>query len=176
MEKLRINRREFKTGEQQIIRPRVQFPEEITDETVFVVDDDESIREGLKSLLKSAGFNVQTFTSAQDFLQNHQSISHGCLILDINLPGLSGLDLQQQLALLGVKTPIIFITGFASIPITVQAMKAGAVEFLTKPFSDDALLNAVQQAVERDRQHHKNRFQIDSLQSVDQNAETVTFW
>ena len=157
MEKLGINRRGFKT-----------------DETVFVVDDDESTREGLKSLLKSAGFNVQTFTSAQDFLKHHQSISHGCLILDIMLPGLSGLDLQQQLALLGVKIPIIFITGYPSIPMTVQAMKAGAVEFLTKPFGDDALLTAVQQAIERDRKHHKNRFQIDSLQSVDQNAETAS--
>ena len=113
---------------------------------------------------------MQTFTSGQDFLQNHQSISHGCLILDIKLPGLSGLDLQQQLALLGVRTPIIFITGFASIPMTVQAMKAGAVEFLTKPFSDEALLNAVQQAVEKDRQHRINRLQIDSLQSPHQNA------
>jgi DNA-binding NtrC family response regulator len=170
MEKLGINRPEFKTDEQQIDRQPFKFPEEIINETIFVIDDDESIREGLKSLLKSAGFNVQTFTSGQDFLQNHQSISHGCLVLDIKLPGLSGLDLQQQLALLGVKTPIIFITGFASIPMTVQAMKAGAVEFLTKPFSDEALLNAVQQAVEKDRQDRINRLQIDSLQSPHQNA------
>ena len=141
---------------------------------IFVVDDDESVREALGSLIRSVGLSVETFGSAQEFLTSRRADEPSCLVLDVRLPGLSGLDLQQRLTEINVRTPIIFITGFASIPITVQAMKAGAVEFLTKPFSDDALLNAVQQAVEKDRQHYKKRLQIDSLHSTDQNSESAS--
>jgi len=104
--------------------------------TVFVVDDDESIREALRDLLESVGLRVETFASAPEFLQSRHSDVPGCLVLDIRLPGLSGLDLQREMAVANINTPIIFITGHGDIPMTVRAMKAGAVEFLTKPFRD----------------------------------------
>jgi DNA-binding NtrC family response regulator len=119
---------------------------------VFVVDDDRSIRESLRNLIRSAGLNVQTFASAQEFLINQRPEAPSCLVLDVQLPGLSGLDLQQELAKVNVQIPIIFITGYGDIPMTVQAMKAGAVEFLTKPFRDQDLLNAVEQAINRSSQ------------------------
>ena len=119
---------------------------------VFVVDDDASIRESLKDLIESAGLNVQTFASAQEFLASPRSDAASCLVLDVQLPGLSGLDLQQELAKIDVQIPIIFITGHGDIPMTVRAMKAGAIEFLTKPFRDEDLLNAVDQAINRGRQ------------------------
>jgi DNA-binding NtrC family response regulator len=119
---------------------------------VFVVDDDASIRESLKDLIESAGLNVQTFASAQEFLASPRSDAASCLVLDVQLPGLSGLDLQQELAKIDVQIPIIFITGHGDIPMTVRAMKAGAIEFLTKPFRDEDLLNAVDQAINRRRQ------------------------
>jgi serine/threonine protein kinase len=119
--------------------------------TVFVVDDDESIRESLSSLIRSVGLRVETFASAQDFLQSRGEDVPGCLVLDVRLPGLSGLDLQRQLAGANSHTPIIFITGHGDIPMTVRAMKAGAVEFLTKPFRDQDLLDAIHQALDRDR-------------------------
>ncbi len=119
---------------------------------VFVVDDDASIRESLKDLIESAGLNVQTFASAQEFLASPRSDAASCLVLDVQLPGLSGLDLQQELAKIDVQIPIIFITGHGDIPMTVRAMKAGAIEFLTKPFRDEDLLNAVDQAINRSRQ------------------------
>jgi DNA-binding NtrC family response regulator len=119
---------------------------------VFVVDDDASIRESLKDLIESAGLNVQTFASAQEFLASPHSDAASCLVLDVQLPGLSGLDLQQELAKIDVQIPIIFITGHGDIPMTVRAMKAGAIEFLTKPFRDEDLLNAVDQAINRSRQ------------------------
>jgi DNA-binding NtrC family response regulator len=119
---------------------------------VFVVDDDASIRESLKDLIGSAGLNVQTFTSAQEFLTSQRPDAPTCLVLDVQLPGLSGLDLQQELAKAGVQIPIIFITGHGDIPMSVRAMKAGAIEFLTKPFRDEDLLNAVEQAINRGRQ------------------------
>jgi DNA-binding NtrC family response regulator len=114
---------------------------------VFVIDDDSSIRQSLSNLLRSAGFNVETFASAQEFLAKERSHSPGCLVLDVQLPGLSGLDLQQELTKNNAAIPIIFITGHGDIPMTVRAMKAGAVEFLTKPFRDEDLLNAVEQAI-----------------------------
>jgi DNA-binding NtrC family response regulator len=114
---------------------------------VFVVDDDASIRDSLKDLISSAGLNVQTFASAQEFLTNPRPKAASCLVLDVQLPGLSGLDLQQELAKLEVQIPIIFITGHGDIPMTVRAMKAGAIEFLTKPFRAEDLLNAVEQAI-----------------------------
>jgi FixJ family two-component response regulator len=118
---------------------------------VYIVDDDAGVREALDSLIRSVGFSVRTFASAHDFLGSKFSTAPGCLVLDVRLPGLSGLDLQRELSRAGVSIPIIFISGHGDIPMTVRAMKAGAVEFLTKPFRDQDLLDAIQQAVERDR-------------------------
>jgi FixJ family two-component response regulator len=119
---------------------------------VFVVDDDASIRDSLGDLIGSAGLNVQTFASAQEFLTTQRPDAAGCLVLDVQLPGLSGLELQQELAKVNVRLPIIFITGHGDIPMTVRAMKAGASEFLTKPFRDADLLNAIEQAIDCGRQ------------------------
>ena len=116
---------------------------------VFVVDDDVSVRESLELLIRCEGWEPQTFASAQEFLARPQALVPSCLVLDISLPGLNGLDLQKQVAVERSEMPIIFITGYGDVPKTVQAMKAGAVEFLTKPFSDDVLLSAIRQAVER---------------------------
>src|SRR5213078_2312860 len=117
---------------------------------VFVVDDDVSVRESLELLIRAAGWQPETFASAQTFLSHPRPTVPCCLVLDVTLPGLSGLELQQQLA--GrTDMPIIFITGHGDVPMTVQAMKAGAVEFLTKPFGDDVLLTAVRNAIERSR-------------------------
>ena len=127
------------------------------DATVFVVDDDEFIREALKSLIRSVGLRVETFESAREFLQSRGSDMPGCLVLDVRLPGLSGLDLQRELAKANIHTPIVFITGHGDIPMTVRAMKAGAVEFLTKPFREQDLLDAIQQAIERDRMAREQR-------------------
>jgi FixJ family two-component response regulator len=121
------------------------------DAMVFVIDDDESIRESLKSLIRSVGLSVRTFASADEFLQNELPNIPACLILDVRMPGLSGLDLQRDLGETNIRIPIIFITGHGDIPMSVRAMKAGAVEFLTKPFRDQDLLDAIQQALERDR-------------------------
>jgi FixJ family two-component response regulator len=118
---------------------------------VFVIDDDESIREALKSLIRSVGLSVETFASAQEFLQSNRPDVPACLILDVRMPGLSGLDLQRELTEAHIHIPIIFITGHGDIPMSVRAMKAGAVEFLTKPFRDQDLLDAIQQALDRDR-------------------------
>ena len=119
--------------------------------TVFVVDDDSSMRDALRNLFRSVGLNVETFGVAQEFLSRERSRGPGCLVLDIRLPGLSGLDLQRQLADANIQIPIVFITAHGDIQMSVRAMKAGAVEFLTKPFRDQDLLDAVQQAVDRDR-------------------------
>jgi FixJ family two-component response regulator len=130
---------------------------------VFVVDDDAPMRESLQNLLRSVGLRVEAFASAQEFLRRPRPEGPGCLVLDVRLPGLSGLDLQQQLAQGDRDMPIIFITGHGDIPMTVQAMKAGAVEFLPKPFRDQALLDAVQHALARDRQAREQRAQSDAL-------------
>jgi FixJ family two-component response regulator len=116
---------------------------------VFVVDDDVSVRESLELLIRCEGWEPQTFASAPEFLAHPRTLVPSCLVLDISLPGLNGLDLQKQVAVERSDLPIIFITGYGDVPKTVQAMKAGAVEFLTKPFSDDVLLSAIRQAVER---------------------------
>jgi FixJ family two-component response regulator len=118
---------------------------------VVVVDDDASLRDALSSLLRSVGLQVEVFGSTADFLKRRVPDAVSCLVLDIRLPGVSGLDFQAQLANTGIHLPIIFITGHGDIPMTVRAMKAGAVEFLTKPFRDQDLLDAVQKALERDR-------------------------
>jgi DNA-binding NtrC family response regulator len=117
---------------------------------VFIVDDDRYTRESLSNLIRSAGLSAQTFSSAQEFLAAERPKAPGCLVLDVQLPGLSGLDLQQELAKAGVKIPIIFITGYGDIPTSVRAIKAGALEFLTKPVNREDLLHAIQQAIARD--------------------------
>jgi len=117
---------------------------------VFVVDDDESVRESLGGLIRSAGLRVETFASARQFLAAPRANAPSCLVLDVHLPGLSGLDLQKRMAEADIEIPIIFITGRGDIPMSVRAMKAGAVEFLTKPFRDHDLLDAIGQAIERD--------------------------
>ncbi|HTX34022.1 MAG TPA: response regulator transcription factor [Bryobacteraceae bacterium] len=119
---------------------------------VVVVDDDVSVREALRNLLRSVGLQVKTFDTARQFLADGRPEAPGCLILDVRLPGLSGLDLQRELANAQIDIPIIFITGHGDIPMSVRAMKAGAVEFLTKPFRDQDLLDAVQEAIARDRE------------------------
>jgi FixJ family two-component response regulator len=126
---------------------------------VFVIDDDESIREALKSLLRSVGLRVELFGAASEFLKSKLPDAPSCLVLDVRLPGVSGLDFQTELAKANVHIPIIFITGHGDIPMSVRAMKAGAVEFLTKPFRDQELLDAVQRALELDRtrrEEHKS--------------------
>jgi len=118
---------------------------------VFVVDDDVSVRESLELLIQNEGWQAETFASAQEFLDHPRVAIPSCLVLDVSLPGLNGLYLQQQIACERNALPIIFITGYGDVPKTVQAMKAGAVEFLTKPFNDEVLLTAIQQALERSR-------------------------
>jgi FixJ family two-component response regulator len=118
---------------------------------VFVVDDDISVRESLELLIRCEGWQPETFASAQEFLARPRAVVPNCLVLDVSLPGLNGLELQTLVAAERPEMPIIFVTGFGDVPMTVQAMKAGAVEFLTKPFSDDALLDAIRQAIERSR-------------------------
>ena len=132
---------------------------------VFVVDDDASVCEALSSLIESTGMRVQTFTSAQEFLRQKRPGTPACLVLDVRLPGLSGLELQRKLAPARMHLPIIFITGHGDIPMSVRAMKAGAVEFLPKPFSDDQLLEAIRQAIERDREALKVNAEVTDLES-----------
>ena len=118
---------------------------------VFVIDDDAAMRAAIQGLLKSAGLRSETFGAAEDFLRSKRPDGPSCLVLDVSLPGISGLDFQHQLADAGIQIPIIFITGHGDIPMTVRAMKSGAVEFLTKPFHDRDLLDAIRQALDRDR-------------------------
>src|SRR5712692_9732507 len=119
--------------------------------TIVVIDDDASMRRALENLLKSVGFGVELFASPQEFLQSERPDRPGCIVLDVRFPGRSGLDMQRDLAQANAQLPIIFITGYGDIPMSVRAMKAGAVEFLTKPFRDQDLLDAVGTALERDR-------------------------
>ncbi|MDX6501502.1 MAG: hypothetical protein QOG23_4762 [Blastocatellia bacterium] len=121
------------------------------DATVFVIDDDDGVRAAIQGLLKSVGLHSDSFGTAPEFLTRERSDGPSCLVLDIRLPGINGLDFQRQLADAGVHIPIIFITGHGDIPMTVRAMKSGAVEFLTKPFRDQDLLDAIYQALDRDR-------------------------
>jgi FixJ family two-component response regulator len=119
--------------------------------TVFVVDDDDRVRASIQGLLKSARLQCASFGTAEEFLRSKLADGPSCLVLDVNLPGIGGLDFQRQLADAGIQIPIIFITGHGDIPMTVKAMKSGAVEFLTKPFLDQDLLDAIHQALDRDR-------------------------
>jgi FixJ family two-component response regulator len=127
---------------------------------VFAIDDDASMREALSRLFRSIGMRAQIFASAQDFLRFKWPDVPACLVLDVRLPGLSGLDLQRELASTGPAIPIIFITGHGDIPMSVQAMKAGAVEFLTKPFRDQALIDAIHHAIQRDCANRKRQAEI----------------
>ena len=140
-----------------------------TPAAVFVVDDDASVREALDSLFRSVGLGAKTFGSAAEFLQNKLQNklpdTPSCLVLDVRLPGLSGLDFQAELAAAGHHIPIIFMTGHGDIPMTVKAMKAGAVEFLPKPFRDQDMLDAVQQALERDRDRRERNSGLAKLKS-----------
>jgi len=131
-----------------------------TDQVVFVVDDDPSVREALSSLIRAVGLRVETFASAQDFLGYRRPDAAACLVLDVRLPGLSGLDLQRELAHAGERVPIIFITGHGDIPMSVRAMKAGAAEFLPKPFREQDLLDAIRQALDRDRVARQQRAEL----------------
>ena len=133
---------------------------------VFVVDDDASVREALSSLFRSVGLQVETFGSAHEFLQSKLPNVPSCLILDIRLPRLSGLDFQAELAKADIRIPIIFMTGHGDIPMTVRAMKAGAVDFLTKPFRDQDMLDAVTAAIERDRNNRDEANALSDLQAL----------
>lgn len=130
---------------------------------VFVVDDDVSVREALESLIRSAGFRVETFASAQDFWARGRADVPACLVLDVRLPGLSGLDLQKRIVEANREIPIVFITGHGDVPTSVRAMKAGAVEFLIKPFSDQDLLDAIQQAIKRDQSARQQQAEMQDL-------------
>lgn len=131
--------------------------------TVFIIDDDDGVRASIRGLLKSVGLHSEGFARAQDFLEHKRSDIPSCLILDVRLPGTSGLDFQHELRTAGIHIPIIFITGHGDIPMTVKAMKSGAVEFLTKPFRDQELLDAVQQALDRDRVDHEQHRELADL-------------
>ena len=133
------------------------------DSVVFVVDDDAAVRDAIQSLIRSVGLYVEGFASAQDFLRSKRPDVPGCLVLDIRLPGFSGLQLQSKLADADIRIPIVFMTGHGDIPMTVKAMKGGAVEFLTKPFRDQDLLEAVQQALESDRSARHEKGLTDDL-------------
>jgi FixJ family two-component response regulator len=130
---------------------------------VFVIDDDLAVREAIESLLSSIGLHVQTFRTAQEFLATPRPEAPACIVLDVRLPGASGLDLQRELAKMDMRLPIIFITGHGDVEMSVQAMKAGAVEFLTKPFREQALLDAIHDALERDRQNRTTRLEVEEL-------------
>ena len=134
-----------------------------SDAIVAIVDDDPSAREGLSSLVRSAGWQAETFASAADFLAGRGADASSCLVLDLQLPGLSGLELQKRMAEVKMEIPIIFLTGHGDIPASVQAMKGGAFEFLTKPVDDDTLLHAIQEAIERHRSTRRDRAQAREL-------------
>jgi FixJ family two-component response regulator len=139
--------------------------------TVFVIDDDAGVRASIQGLLKSASLRSASFGTAEEFLRSKPPDGPSCLVLDVSLPGLNGLDLQRELAEAGVRIPIVFITGHGDIPMSVRAMKSGAVEFLTKPFQDQELLDAICQALERDR---VTRRQQSNLTEVRKRYETLT--
>jgi FixJ family two-component response regulator len=140
--------------------------------TVFVVDDDSSVREAVASLLRSVGHRPRLFGSAQEFLASAKVEGPACLVLDVRMPGLGGLDCQRRLSEAGLQFPVIFMSGHGDIPMTVRAMKAGAVDFLTKPFRDQDLLDAVAQALEQDRLRHEDELQNASVREHYQSLTT----
>lgn len=131
--------------------------------TVFIIDDDAGVRESIKDLVESVGLHAESFSSAREFLSNERRDGPSCLVLDVRLPGISGLDLQHELRRTGIKIPIIFITGYADVPMSVTAMKSGAVEFLTKPFREQDLLDVIQRALNRDRLLREKHKQLAEL-------------
>ena len=141
----------------------MKSPESEEQAIVFVIDDDESLREALKNLFGMVGLRAETFAGPAEFLKRKLPDVPACIVLDVRLPGISGLELQTELATGDIKIPIIFMTGHGDIPMTVKAMKAGAVEFLTKPFRDQDLLDAIQQGLERDRKAREQRTESDEL-------------
>jgi FixJ family two-component response regulator len=136
-----------------------------SDPIVFVVDDDASIRDAVKRLMESVGLRVEAFGSTREFLDSRRPEAPACLVLDVRLPDVSGLEFQRDLAAANIEIPIIFITGHGDIPMSVRAMKAGAIEFLTKPFRGQDLLDAIQEAIAKDRQAWKERSEVADLQS-----------
>ena len=132
--------------------------------TVFIVDDDRGVRQSIEDLVESVGLRCQSFATAQEFLNSKRTDAPSCLVLDVRLPGMSGLDFQRNLTEAGVQIPIIFVTGHGDIPMSVKAMKSGAVEFLTKPFRDQDLLDAIQQALDRDCSGRAQQREIEDLQ------------
>jgi FixJ family two-component response regulator len=143
----------------------------VSEVVIAVVDDDPSVRRGLERLIRSVGWKAETFASAQEFLARPRTEEPSCLVLDLQLPGLSGLDLQKQMAEVGLESPIVFLTGHGDIPASVQAMKAGAIEFLTKPVDEDDLVRAIQEAIERDRH---NRQQQAGMRDLRDRYESLT--
>ena len=141
-------------------------PARAEDPVVFVIDDDPSMREALRSLFQSVGWRVELFASAPEFMQGTRPDGPACLVLDIRLPRLSGLEFQTELAEANIELPIIFITGHGDIPMSVKAMKAGAVDFLTKPFRDQELLDAVARAIERDQKRRDNSRAVSTLRGL----------
>jgi FixJ family two-component response regulator len=139
--------------------------------TVFIVDDDALVRSSIAGMLKSVGMRAETFETPQEFLRSKRADAPSCLVLDVRLPGVNGLDFQRELADAGVRIPIIFITGHGDIPMTVKAMKSGAVEFLTKPFRDQDLLDAINQALQRDQAARQQQSEVADLRSC---YETLT--
>src|SRR5882672_6861304 len=133
--------------------------------TVFVIDDDDLVRAAIQGMLKSVGLRSETFETAQEFLRSNRPDAPSCLVLDVRLPGINGLDFQRKLADEGIRIPIIFITGHGDIPMSVRAMKSGAVEFLTKPFRDQDLLDAIQQALDRDRAMRQQQGELFELRT-----------
>jgi len=131
--------------------------------TVFIIDDDDGVRTSIKALLKSMALRSESFASAQEFLNYKRTDGPSCLVLDVRLPGISGIDFQHELRRAGVQIPIVFITGHGDIPMSVKAMKSGAVEFLTKPFRDQDLLDAIQQALDRDRAARQHERELADL-------------
>jgi FixJ family two-component response regulator len=139
--------------------------------TIFVIDDDASVRKSLSRLLRSAGYTIETFPSAEEFLRREHFDGVGCIVLDVQMPGLSGMDLQEELSKADYHMPIIFITGHGDIPMSVQAMKKGAVDFLTKPCDDEQLLRAVENATEKDGQ---GRTEYHEVQDIRRRIESLT--
>ena len=140
-----------------------ELPE--SDTTIAIVDDDPSVRKGLERLIRSLGWKTETFGSAQEFLASARTEAPSCIVLDLQLPGLSGLELQKQMTEAGIEIPIVFLTGHGDIPASVKAMKAGAIEFLTKPVEEQHLFNAIQEAVERDRRTRQQQADVRNLRN-----------
>ena len=147
------------------------MPRMAEEAAVYVVDDDASIRDAVRGMLQSVGLEAHTFESTRDFMEKYSPAGPRCLVLDVRLPGLSGLDFQQELAKANISIPIVFITGYGDVPMTVRAMKAGAIQFLTKPFRAQELLDAIHEALERDR---TTREQAASTSSLRERLGTLT--